>query len=77
MKTKALQEGVLKGPTFTNKINYNLINILNTIVRVHEMDRKREESNNYEINKGRRGVTPKHLPSNGRISLQGVDLVIL
>jgi hypothetical protein len=78
MKTKALQEGVLKGATFTNKINYSLINVLNTLARVPKMDRQSKASNNYQTNKGRRrGVTPKCLPSNGRISLQWIDLVSL
>jgi hypothetical protein len=47
MKTKALQEGVLKGETFTNKINYSLINVLNTLARVPKMDRQSKASNNY------------------------------
>jgi hypothetical protein len=33
MKTKTLQEGVLKGAP-SQKINYSLINVLNTLARV-------------------------------------------
>jgi hypothetical protein len=33
MKTKALQEGVPKGSTFTNKINYSLNKILKTLAK--------------------------------------------
>jgi hypothetical protein len=68
MNTKALQEWVLMGETFTNKISYNFTNVLNTLARIHKMDRKRNASNIGEdlpqTNKGgRRGVTPKCLPS--------------
>jgi hypothetical protein len=68
MNTKALQEWVLMGETFTNKINYSFTNVLNTLARIPKMDRQRNASNRGEelpqTNKGRRrGVTPKCLPS--------------
>jgi hypothetical protein len=53
MNTKDLEEGVLKGETFTKKMNYILINILNTHSRVPKLDRQTKESNNYKIYKGR------------------------
>ena len=68
MNTKGLQEWVLMGETFTNKINYIFTNVLNTLARIPKMDRKINASNRGEelpqTNKGiRRGVTQKCLPS--------------
>jgi len=48
MNTKALQEWVLMGETFTKKINYSFTNVLNTLARILKMDRQRNASNRGE-----------------------------
>lgn len=67
----------LKGETFTNMINNRFINIPYAHFNILKILKQRKESNDYQINKGRRRrVSPKCLPSSGIISLSWIDLVI-
>jgi hypothetical protein len=63
MKTKTLQRKGPKRSTFTSKLNYSLVIVINTLAKVPK-NRQSKELNTYQTNKGnRRGVTPKQFPS--------------
>jgi hypothetical protein len=57
MKIKVQQEGILNGITFTNKINYGLMNLLNTFAR-DPKEKQSKAPNNHQTNKGRRKELP-------------------
>jgi hypothetical protein len=58
---QGLQEGNFNGKTFTHKINYDLMNLLDTFAR-EPKEKQSMVKSNHQTNKGRRKETLEHLP---------------